>query len=147
MHIYSQNINLKDILKDAYSKRSDLSIIKDEKLSYIVPEYIRFVDTTQSGKKPYTFDISYYNKTSFEEQLKKAHQATVVCVFYDELANNSMKLTIDISKTKDDQYFGAFKFFVFVDKRQVKLIYNKTKGLWEYASLLKIYDEPKVGPN
>jgi hypothetical protein len=147
MHGYAQNINLRDILKEAYSQKSAMSIIKDEKLSYIVPEYIRFLDTTQSGKKPYAFDICYYNIKSFEEQLKKDHAATVVSLFYDELSNDSMKLTIDISKTKDDQYFGAFKFFVFVDKRQVKLIYNKTKGLWEYASLLKIYDEPKVGQN
>lgn len=58
-----------------------------------------------------------------------------------------MEITIEILEINDQQYFGSYKFYTFVDKLRVKLIYEKKKQKWEYLGLVKLYDEPRVGQN
>lgn len=145
--INAQSIVLCDIIKKAYSRVSDLAIINNVELNYVIPRYVSFIDTGKVEAK-YPFSILYHiNDIRFENHLKKVHNAAVLTVFYDKIYSGFIDITMEISTTKDEQYFGCYKFFTFVDKRQLRLVYNKIKGEWEYSSLIKIFDEPGVGRN
>ena len=144
----AQSIRLDNLVEKAYSKPYDISIIKGIQLSYVIPNYVSFIDTSNATDQRHSFNLVYHiNEAAFERYLKNVHAATVLVVYYNELLDGEMEITLEISKTKDDQYFGLYKFLTFVDKRRIKLIYNKSRSKWEYSSTLKVYDEPRVGNN
>ncbi|WP_152620396.1 hypothetical protein [Pedobacter lusitanus] len=141
-----QSVKLDDILKHAYSKTSDLSIINGKELNYVIPKYISIIDTVKSEDRTRSFNIKYYrNDMAFESHLRKVKILTVLSVYFNKIGNGVMEIILEISSTKDDQYFGPYKFFSFIDKRQLKLVYNNSKRVWEYNSIIKIFDEPRVG--
>jgi len=141
-----QSIKLYDIVEHAYSNASDVSIINGHELNYVIPEYLSIIDTTEIKDKIRPFNILYYlNETAFEKHLKKVKNVTVLFVCFNKIENGVVEVILEISNTKDDQYFGPYKFFTFVDKRLVKLVYNSINGFWEYNSLIKVFDEPRVG--
>lgn len=148
VEVRAQQIPLLDVIVKAYGKPSDISIIKGTKLSYIVPLSVCFIDTVNTENKQYSVVLLYHkNVQAFENHLKKVHDVTVLNVFYDKLYGDALEVTIEISKTKDQQYFGPYKFYTFIDKRKIRLLYNKKKSVWEYGSLIKLYDEPQAGRN
>ena len=142
----AQSINLNEILRQAYSKPSDLSVIKGEELDYIIPPHLDFVDTSKTVQTKLTFNLRYFRDSrSFEEHLKKIHNATILSVDYNSIYGNALEITLEIDKTENKQYFGTYKFFMFIDKRRIKLIYNKENGTWVYDSLIRLWDEPQTG--
>ncbi|WP_367868222.1 hypothetical protein [Pedobacter sp. WC2423] len=141
-----QSVKLYDILKHAYSSASDLSIINGKNLNYVIPKYISIIDTVKREDRDRSFNILYYlNDTAFESHLRKVKNVTVLSVNFNKIGNGVMEIILEITNTKDDQYFGTYKFFTFIDKRRLKLVYNNSKKAWEYSSIIKIFDEPRVG--
>jgi hypothetical protein len=147
-NVEGQSLNLTNILKEAYSKESDLSVISGEEVDYIVPPSIAFLDTILPDKNKLTFKLVYFkNQKLFEDHLRQAHSVSVLSIVYNKIYDGTLEITLSVAKTKDSQYFGAHRFYTFVDRRTISLIYNKQKNQWEYGSLLKLGEEPQVGHN
>ncbi|HVT61885.1 MAG TPA: hypothetical protein VHD33_00145 [Legionellaceae bacterium] len=142
----AQSINLKEILRQVYSKPADLPVIKGEEIDYIVPPHLEFIDTSKAIQAKLPFDLLYLKDLkSFEGHLKKVHNVTILSVDYNVLYGNALEITLEITKTKDSQYFGRYKFFTFIDKRRIKLVYDKENGTWSYNRLIKLWEEPQSG--
>jgi len=146
--VNGQSIKIADVIRSAYSKGPDLFAVKNQELNYIVPQYISFIDTIDNVPKSSSFKILFHkDNTSFEKHLKKVKALTTLFIYFDSIRKDVLEITPELSNTTEDQYFGVCKFFIYRDKRRIKLVYNKTKKKCEYHSLVKLFDEPRAGNN
>jgi hypothetical protein len=144
----AQSIKLAGVLNSAFSKPSEIPALKGQEIDYIIPQFIDFIDTSKSDAINYPFKILYFlNKNAFENHLKKVNEITFLSIYYNNISDGSITLTLEMSKTKESQYSSRYKFFTFVDKRTIRLNYNKEKKSWEYGALIKVWDEPASGQN
>ena len=137
-----QNINLCNVLRDAYSNATGRFFIKDMKLNYVIPQSISFIDTSLCIGHEDNFEIKYFtNEKGFENYLKLSGDLEVLTVQFNEIKLGQLFLTIEINETNKKMYLDQKKFFIPRDKMKIKLVYRNSDSFWKFDSIIEAYND------
>jgi hypothetical protein len=136
--IKCQSLNLQALIGDVYRK-TDIGLFSKEQLCYIIPEDVKFIDTTAKDPSIRPRLLYFQNESNFADYLKKAGQTFFLIVHFDKLTYGNTEITMEVSRITAESYFGSNRLFTPVSRERIALFYSKRLKAWKFASVIRRY--------